>query len=383
MGTLPEDERPVQHMNAIGEASVQQLIGQYVQQSSVVDEETIRQVIEKSVSRKDMIEDEFVRRTIEKAIAQKDRIDAAAVSQLRDVVYHDAKISQRNADFLFRLKDRYLDKVCDDGWKDFFVDAITDYLLNDEKSPGDIDDDEARWLRARIQYNGRLDEIEKCLLLNLKKKATNYPDSLYFESERAKRFEKLLLGSRFVALLAVMGSLLASMMLFTISTRDIFQSIFKKVNITAVPLNAADGVAERSDTFSPGPHEVRLDSRTHSDDSIKAIVKSVDGYLFAIALLIFSIGVYRLFVNKIDVVNEQKKTHPAWLAINSIEKLQSLLGEVLLMILIVYFFEHSLELGKRAQFKTPQDLLYLGVGILLISVSLYLTHRHAEKKEKG
>ncbi len=87
-------------------------------------------------------------------------------------------------------------------------------------------------------------------------------------------------------------------------------------------------------------------------------------------LVIFSMGIYELFINKMDPVDKQLDSRPSWLQIDSIDDLKSSLGKVILMILIVSFFEHTLTI----EFHDIKDLLLLGVGILLISVALYLTH---------
>jgi uncharacterized membrane protein YqhA len=55
--------------------------------------------------------------------------------------------------------------------------------------------------------------------------------------------------------------------------------------------------------------------------------------------------------------------------VSSLDDLKSSLGKVILMILIVWFFEQSLII----EYHTALDLLYLGVGILLVSGALYLT----------
>ncbi|MDR3365753.1 MAG: YqhA family protein [Prevotellaceae bacterium] len=107
-------------------------------------------------------------------------------------------------------------------------------------------------------------------------------------------------------------------------------------------------------------------------------LQSVDGYLFATVLLIFSMGIYELFINKIDVVRKRKDSRPNWLVINSIDDLKSSLGKVILMILIVSFFEHSLNI----KYENISDLLFLGIGILLISAALFLTHAHRKHKNE-
>jgi uncharacterized membrane protein YqhA len=53
-----------------------------------------------------------------------------------------------------------------------------------------------------------------------------------------------------------------------------------------------------------------------------------------------------------------------------LDDLKSRLAKVILMILIVRFFEYAL----RINFSTALDLLMLAAGIALIGLSLYLSH---------
>ncbi|MDR1395199.1 MAG: YqhA family protein, partial [Deltaproteobacteria bacterium] len=109
----------------------------------------------------------------------------------------------------------------------------------------------------------------------------------------------------------------------------------------------------------------------HSGQNIVVIfVSAVDNYLFATVLLIFSMGLYELFVSKIDPASRTEESRPNWLKINSLDDLKSSLGKVILMILIVSFFEHSLSIA----YTSSQDLLFLGLSILLVSGGLLLTH---------
>ncbi|MDR1368868.1 MAG: TerB family tellurite resistance protein, partial [Dysgonamonadaceae bacterium] len=98
-------------------------------------------------------------------------IDEAEVKQLREVLYADGKIDKEEADFLFELNDAVSGKANHNSWQTLFVEAITNFLLEDETSPGEIDEDEAQWLLEKIQGDGQLDETEKALLANLKSKA--------------------------------------------------------------------------------------------------------------------------------------------------------------------------------------------------------------------
>ena len=115
---------------------------------------------------------------LKKSILEDGVIDAAEVKQLREVLYADGKIDQEEAEFLFELNDAVSGKDNDPAWEALFIEAITSFLLEDETSPGEIDEGEAQWLLAKIQGDGQLDKTERALLENLKKKAGALPDIL-------------------------------------------------------------------------------------------------------------------------------------------------------------------------------------------------------------
>jgi len=105
-------------------------------------------------------------------------IDEAEVKQLREVLYADGKIDREEAEFLFELNDAVSGNDNHPDWEALFVEAITSFLLEDETSPGEIDDDEAQWLLDKIQGDGQVDGIEKALLDHLKAKAKRFPEIL-------------------------------------------------------------------------------------------------------------------------------------------------------------------------------------------------------------
>ena len=82
------------------------------------------------------------------------------------------------ANFLFELNDAVSGKDNDPAWNALFVKAISSYLLDDENSPGEIDDAEAEWLYAKVKGDGQIDGLEKELLLNLKSQAKCFPAKL-------------------------------------------------------------------------------------------------------------------------------------------------------------------------------------------------------------
>lgn len=105
-------------------------------------------------------------------------IDAEEVVKLKEILYADGVIDKEEAEFLFEINDAVTGKENDPSWETFFIQAISDFLLKDEVSPGEIDADEAAWLVEKIGADGQVDGTEKALLENLKKEAKSFPASL-------------------------------------------------------------------------------------------------------------------------------------------------------------------------------------------------------------
>jgi hypothetical protein len=105
-------------------------------------------------------------------------IDAGEVKELEAVLYEDGVIDKDEADFLFELNNAVSGKANAPEWKDFFVKAITSFVLDDEQSKGEVDEDEAKYLYDQIKGDGQIDDIEKALLENIKAKSKNFPTLL-------------------------------------------------------------------------------------------------------------------------------------------------------------------------------------------------------------
>ena len=164
-----------------------------------------------------------------------------------------------------------------------------------------------------------------------------------------KMFETMLWNSRFVVIIAVLASLLAAFAMFYMATVDTYFMLTHLGDYVSSEL-----VGEARGNF-------RAATITH-------VVEIIDGYLLATVLLIFSLGLYELFISKIDQA-EASETQNV-LAVSSLDDLKTRLGRVILMILIVNFFEHAISM----EFHAPLDLLILAGGIALIGVTLYLSH---------
>lgn len=283
---------------------------------------------------------------IKKKATEIGAIDQSIVDLLEQEILADRQVSLEEANFLFALKKQFSTHRNSPNWQTFFVHSITRYLLEDEDSPGVVDDHEAQWLRAHLQSQGELDAIDRLLLTELRTRSISFPTILNFKSRKTLLFEQILYGTRFTTFLAVVGSLVASIMLFVKGTINIIRGVYYFA--THVGSNQIDD------------HHL-----------VAEFVSAIDIFLFSTVLFIFALGIYELFINKIDIVNRNKEDRPGWLVVKSIDDLKTSLGKVILMILIVSFFEHSLSM----KYDSILQLLYLGIGILLISAALYLTHK--------
>jgi uncharacterized membrane protein YqhA len=165
-----------------------------------------------------------------------------------------------------------------------------------------------------------------------------------------RAFETVLWQSRIVVLFAVLASLLSAFAMFYLATVD---AVYMFLHL--------------SHYWEPG-----LDAAARADlhaSTVAHVVEIVDGYLLGAVLLIFALGLYELFISKLEVA-QGSETSSNVLLIGSLDDLKTRLAKVILMILIVKFFEHVIDM----HFQQPLDLLYLAGGIALIGAALWLTH---------
>ena len=94
----------------------------------------------------------------------------------------------------------------------------------------------------------------------------------------------------------------------------------------------------------------------------------MEGYLLAAILIIFALGLYELFIARIDL-GASHENAPRTLVIRSVDDLKERLGRVVLLALVIEFFQQSLRLNYQRRI----DLLYMAVGIVLVGAALYLS----------
>ena len=160
------------------------------------------------------------------------------------------------------------------------------------------------------------------------------------------KFEKVLWSSRFVVIIAVVLSIISSISLFLIGGWDIIQATIFNNPLFNENIN-------------------------NSNDLLFKIISSIDLFLIGIVLLIFGFGVYELFISEIDFAKD--KFADSTLKINSLDQLKNKIIKVIIIVLIVKFFEKVLKLSHN--FTTPNDLLLFSISILSICIGYYLINR--------
>ena len=163
-------------------------------------------------------------------------------------------------------------------------------------------------------------------------------------------FEELLWKSRLIILLAVIFGVIASAALFLTGSYEIWHTI--------------------TQIIPPENHEPDYSKL------LIGIIGAIDLYLIGIVLLIFSFGIYELFISEIDNARSEGNREHTILEISSLDELKTKLLKVIIMVLIVTFFKTVLS----ASFQTPLEILYFSLSILAVAVcSYFLRHRESEK----
>lgn len=167
-------------------------------------------------------------------------------------------------------------------------------------------------------------------------------------------FEKVLWNSRFLVLIAVVSSVLGSLVLFIVGTMDLF------------------GVARMALYYYLG-----RESQDIHEFIITDIILAIDIYLVAVVLLVFGAGAYRLFISPIDESEQSGPTHP--FNIQTFDELKDKIVRVVILAVIIEFFRAVVDI----RFATPLDAIYLALSVLALAASVYLMNLSHEKKKEA
>lgn len=162
----------------------------------------------------------------------------------------------------------------------------------------------------------------------------------------SNKLEKILWNFRYITILAVLLSIISAFSLIVLGSWDIIQAVI---------------------FYNP----LFDDSISNNNELLFKIISAIDLFLIGIVLLIFGFGIYELFVSEIDFANT--KFTESTLKIRDLDQLKNKIIKVIIIVLIVKFFEKVLKYSEN--FTTPMDLLYFGLSILSICLGYYLINR--------
>lgn len=160
-------------------------------------------------------------------------------------------------------------------------------------------------------------------------------------------FENILWNSRFFVLLAVIFSMLGGMTLFIVASVDVFNVVSSVIEVYLNHL-----------------HPVKF-----HEEVVGGIIGAVDLYLMAVVMFLFGFGLYELFISDIDIAKTSKSARI--LEIHSLDELKDKLAKVIVMVLVVNFFQRVL----HTQYNGAVEMAYFSISILALSLGLYFLHK--------
>ena len=99
------------------------------------------------------------------------------VLAVRRAIWPDGRVSDTEAGFLFDLN--RLIETPSAEWRDFFLDALTDYVVNQKAPRGYVDEANAAWLIAEVEQDGeQVTRLEIELVVKVIERALNCPARL-------------------------------------------------------------------------------------------------------------------------------------------------------------------------------------------------------------
>jgi len=160
-----------------------------------------------------------------------------------------------------------------------------------------------------------------------------------------KVFEHGLWSSRFIIVLAVIFGLIGAVLLFAVASFDVY-------NTAAYVIN----------TYATHAHPEHF-----HEEVVGGIIGAVDLYLIGVVMIIFSFGLYELFISDIDPAKDTEGNENQLLAVHSLDQLKDKISKVIVMVLVVGFFQ---KVGHTV-FNGALELLYLALSITAVAVGLY------------
>lgn len=158
-------------------------------------------------------------------------------------------------------------------------------------------------------------------------------------------FEKALWSTRYIVILGVIFGVLSAIVLFIVGSLEIF-------DVMLDALLANEGLVS---------HELIL----------TGLIGAIDFYLIGLVLLIFSFGIYELFISELDVAR-CSGCFSGILEVNNLDDLKNKIIKVIIMVLIVTFFQRILEMHME----NSVDMLAMAISICVICIGVFFIGRH-------
>jgi len=167
-----------------------------------------------------------------------------------------------------------------------------------------------------------------------------------------KLFESAMWQTRFLVILAVVFGLIGALVLFVVASMDIY------------------GVAKYAfETIITHAHPENF-----HEDIVSGIIGAVDLYLIAVVMLIFSFGIYELFISPIDHSTDAKEDSKI-LSITSLDQLKDKIAKVIVMVLVVNFFQRVL----HTEYNGALEMLYFALAVTALAVGLFFLGKVGKK----
>jgi len=168
-----------------------------------------------------------------------------------------------------------------------------------------------------------------------------------------KMFEGSLWASRFMVILAVVFGLVGAVVLFVVASFDIYDTA----------------------KFVLNRYLTHAHPENFHEDVVGGIIGAVDLYLIGVVMLLFAFGLYELFISEIDAAKDESGEDNKILAIHSLDQLKDKISKVIVMVLVVGFFQ---KVG-HTEYNGALDMLYFALSITAVSVGLYFLGKVGKK----
>lgn len=147
---------------------------------------------------------------------------------------------------------------------------------------------------------------------------------------------------RYISLLAIVCSLIGSLLLFLIGAWKTYKAI-RIIFFDYIP---------------KGSEHLQF-----TENATIYIMKSLDTFLIALALFIFAYGIFTLFIFR---KNDNDNGILKWISVPNIGHLKNILSEVIIIILFVIFLEVIIENIHNLKW----EFLIIPISVLLLAIAL-------------